>query len=137
VFLVDPAQVAEGFSEGQGVGVSVSKPYGGHAPQLDVGVAVASSNGEDLSTAKSAEFLVLSVVVPWALNDIEALQGVDKEASKIMGTLPLSECDASLVGGLAQYHVLGLGSFVLMSFFGFIFHQTSFFSSSTFLDLIP
>jgi hypothetical protein len=34
VFLVDPAQVAEGFSEGQGVGVSVSKPCGGHAPRL-------------------------------------------------------------------------------------------------------
>jgi hypothetical protein len=32
VLLVDPAQVAEGFSEGQGVGVSVSKPCGGHAP---------------------------------------------------------------------------------------------------------
>jgi hypothetical protein len=47
VFLVDPAQVAEGFSEGQRIGVSVSKPCGGHAPRLDVGVAVASSDGED------------------------------------------------------------------------------------------
>jgi hypothetical protein len=43
VFLVDPTQVAEGFSEGQGVGVSVSKPCGDHAPWLDVGVAVASA----------------------------------------------------------------------------------------------
>jgi tryptophanase len=82
VFLVDPAQVAEGFSEGQRIGVSVSKPCGGHAPRLDVGVAVASSDGEDHPTAKSAELLVLSAVVPRALNDTEALQGVDKKASK-------------------------------------------------------
>jgi hypothetical protein len=82
VFLVDPTQVAETFSEGQGVGVSVSKPYGGHAPRLDVGVAVASGDGEDHPTAKSAELLVLSAVVPWALSDTEALQGVDKEVSK-------------------------------------------------------
>jgi hypothetical protein len=82
VLLVDPAQVAEGFSEGQGVGVSVSKPCGGHAPRLDVCLAVASSDREDHSTAKSAELLVLSVVVPWVLSDTEALQGVDKKASK-------------------------------------------------------
>jgi hypothetical protein len=82
VFLVDPTQVAEGFSEGQGVGVMVSKPCGGHPPRLDVGVAVASGDGEDHPTAKSAELLILSDVVPWALSDIEALQGVDKEASK-------------------------------------------------------
>jgi hypothetical protein len=82
VFLVDPAQVAEGFSEGQRVGVSVWKPRGGHVPRLDVGVAVASSDEEDHPTAKSAEFLVLSDVVPRALSDTEALQGVDKKASK-------------------------------------------------------
>jgi hypothetical protein len=82
MFLVDPAQVAEGFSEGQGVGVSVSEPCGCHAPRLDVGVADASSDGEDHSTSKSAELLVLSTVVPWALSDTEALQGVDKKASK-------------------------------------------------------
>jgi hypothetical protein len=82
VFLVDPAQVAEGISEGQRVGVSVSKPCGGHAPWLDVGVAVASGDGEDHSTAKSAELLVLSAVVPRALSDTEALQGVDKKVSK-------------------------------------------------------
>jgi hypothetical protein len=82
VFLVDPAQVAEGFFEGQRVGVSVSKPCGGHAPRLDVGVAVASGDGEDHSTAKSAELLVLSAVVPRALSDTETLQGVDKKASK-------------------------------------------------------
>jgi hypothetical protein len=82
VFLIDPTQVAKGFSEGQGVGVLVSKPYGGHPPRLDVGVAVASGDGEDHSTAKSVELLVLSVVVPRALSNTEALQGNDKEASK-------------------------------------------------------
>jgi hypothetical protein len=79
VFLVDPAQVAEGFPEDQRIGVSVSKPCGGDAPRLDVGVAVASSDGEDQPTAKSAELLVLSAVVPRAT---EALQVVDKKASK-------------------------------------------------------
>jgi hypothetical protein len=82
VFLVDPTQVAEGFSEGQGVSVSMSKPCGGHAPWLDVGVAVASGDGEDHPTAKSVELLVLSAVVPRALSDTEMLQGVDEEASK-------------------------------------------------------
>jgi hypothetical protein len=82
VFLVDPTQVAEGFSEGQRVGVSVSKACGGYAPRLDVGVAVASGDGEDHSTAKSADLLVLSAVVPRELSDTEALPGVDKKASK-------------------------------------------------------
>jgi hypothetical protein len=82
VFLIDPTQVAEGFSEGQGVGISMSKPCGGHTPWLDVGVAVASGDGEDHPTAKSAELLVLSAVVPRALSDTEALQGVEQEASK-------------------------------------------------------
>jgi hypothetical protein len=83
VFLVDPTQVAKGFSEGRGVSDSVSKPCGSHAPWLDVGVAVASGDGEDHPTVKSAELLVLSTVVPRALSDTEALQGVDKKASKI------------------------------------------------------
>jgi hypothetical protein len=74
VFLIDPTQVAEGFSQGQGVGVSVSKPYGGHPPWLD---------GEDYSTAKSAELLVLSVVVPWALSDTEALSETRVELNKL------------------------------------------------------
>jgi hypothetical protein len=60
----------------------VSKPCGGHTPWLDVGVAVASGDGEDYSTAKSAELLVLSAVVPRALSDTETLQEVDKKASK-------------------------------------------------------
>jgi hypothetical protein len=82
VFLIDLTQVVERFSEGQGVGVSVSKPCGGHAPRLDIGVAVASGDGEDHPTAKSTELLVLFAVVTWVLSDTEALQGVDKEASK-------------------------------------------------------
>jgi hypothetical protein len=82
VFLVDPAQVEEGFSEGQRIGVSVSKSCGGYVPWLDVGVAVASSDGEDNPRAKSAELLVLSAVVPRALSDTEALQGVDEKAGK-------------------------------------------------------
>jgi hypothetical protein len=60
----------------------MSKPCGGHTPWLDVGVAVASGDGEDPPTAKSAELLVLSAVVPRALSDTEALQGVDEKASK-------------------------------------------------------
>jgi hypothetical protein len=82
VFFVDSAQVAEVFSEGQRIGIPVSKPCGGHAPRLDVGVAVASRDGEDHSTAKSAELLILSAVVPRALSDTEALQGVDEKARK-------------------------------------------------------
>jgi hypothetical protein len=84
VFLVDPTQVAKGFSEGQGVSVSMSKPCGGHAPWLDVGVTVASGDREDHPTANSAELLVLSTVVPRALSDTETLQGVDEKASKTM-----------------------------------------------------
>jgi hypothetical protein len=81
VLFVDSAQVSESFSEGQGVGIPVLKPCGGRAPRLDVGVAVACGDGEDHPTAKSVELLVLSAVVPWALSDTEALQGVDKKAS--------------------------------------------------------
>jgi hypothetical protein len=60
----------------------VSKPCGSHPPWLYVGVAVASGDGEDHPIAKSVELLVLSAVVTRALSDTEALQGVDKEASK-------------------------------------------------------
>jgi hypothetical protein len=63
-------QVSESFSEGQGVGISVSKPCVGHTPRLNVGVAVASGDGEDHPTAKSTELLVLSAVVPWAFSEL-------------------------------------------------------------------
>jgi hypothetical protein len=82
VFFVDLAQVAEGFSEGQRVGVSVPKPCGGHAPWLNVGVAVTCGDREDHPTAKSAELLLLSAIVPRALSDTKALKGVDEKASK-------------------------------------------------------
>jgi hypothetical protein len=45
-------------------------------------VAVASGDGQDHPTAKSAELLILSVVVPRVLSDTEALQGVDKKVRK-------------------------------------------------------
>jgi hypothetical protein len=51
-------------------------------PWLNVGVAVASGDGEDHPTAKSAKLLILSVVVPWALSDTKALQRVDNETGK-------------------------------------------------------
>jgi hypothetical protein len=50
VLLVDPTRVAKSYSEGQGVGISVSKTCGGLAPWLDVGVVVASGDGEDHPT---------------------------------------------------------------------------------------
>jgi hypothetical protein len=50
--------------------------------ELGLVVAVASGDGEDHSTSKSAELLVLSAAVPRALSDTEALQGVDNKASK-------------------------------------------------------
>jgi hypothetical protein len=60
----------------------MSEPCGGHAPWLDVGVTVASGDGEDHPTEKSAELLILSAVAPWALSDTEALEGGDKEEGK-------------------------------------------------------
>jgi hypothetical protein len=56
------------------------KSYGSHSPWLDVGVAGASSDGKNHLTVKSAEVFVLSAVVPWALSNTEALQGVDQKA---------------------------------------------------------
>jgi hypothetical protein len=82
VVFIDSTQVSNSFSKGQGVGSSMLKTCGSHAPRLDVRVAVASGDGEDHPTAKSVEMLVRSVVVPWALSDTEALQGVDKKAGK-------------------------------------------------------
>jgi hypothetical protein len=58
------------------------KSCGSHSPRLDVGVAGASSDGENYPTAKSTEVFVLPSVVPWALGNTEALQGVDQKAGK-------------------------------------------------------
>jgi hypothetical protein len=82
VFLKDPAQVAESLSDGQGIGILMLKSSGSHSPRLDVGVAGASGDGKNHPTTKSAELFVLSVVVPWALSNTEALQGVDQKAGE-------------------------------------------------------
>jgi hypothetical protein len=82
VFLEDPAQVAESLSDGQGIGIPMLKSCGSHSPRLNVGVAGASGDGKNHPTAKSAEVFVLSVVIPWALSNTEALQGVDKRRGK-------------------------------------------------------
>ncbi|PVH62770.1 hypothetical protein PAHAL_3G392500 [Panicum hallii] len=79
VFLEDPAVVAESLSDGQGIGIPMLKSCGSHSPRLDVGVAGASGDGKNHPTVKSAEVFVLSVVVPWALSNTEALQGVDQK----------------------------------------------------------
>jgi hypothetical protein len=82
VFLEDPAQVVESLSDGQRIGILMLKSCGSHSPRLDVGVAGASGYGKNHSTAKSAEVFVLSAVVPWALSNTEALQGVDQIAGE-------------------------------------------------------
>ena len=60
----------------------MSKSCGGYSPWLDVGVAGASGDGDDHSTAKGAEVFVLPAVVPWALGDSKTLQGVDQKAGE-------------------------------------------------------
>ena len=45
VSFKNPAQITECLPDGQGIGVLVSKPCGGHSLWLDVGVAVTSSGG--------------------------------------------------------------------------------------------
>jgi hypothetical protein len=80
VFLEDPAQVAESLSDGQGIGIPMLKSCGGHSPRLDVGVARASGVGKNHPTV--VEVFILSTVVPWALSNTEALQGVDQRAGE-------------------------------------------------------
>jgi hypothetical protein len=82
VLFKDPAQVSESFSDGQGIGILMSKSCGSHSPWFDVGVAGASGDGENHPTATSTEVFVLPAVVPWALGNAEALQGVDQKAGK-------------------------------------------------------
>ena len=57
----NPAQIMECLSDGQGIGVLVPKPRGGHSPWLDVGVAVTFDDDQDHPAAK-------------------ALQGIDQKA---------------------------------------------------------
>ena len=59
----------ERFPDGQGIGVLVPKPRGGHSPWLDVRVAVASGDDQDHPAAEGTMVLVLSTVVPWAFRN--------------------------------------------------------------------
>jgi hypothetical protein len=77
VFFKNPAKITECFSDGQRVGVLVSKPRGGRSPRLNVGVAVAPGNDQDHPAAEGTMVLVLSAVVPWAFCNAKVLQGVD------------------------------------------------------------
>ena len=77
----------------------MSESCGGHAPRLDVGIAAASGDGNDHSTAKSAEMLVLSAVVPRALGNTKALEGVDQKAGKT-GLLMANALSPSFFGHL-------------------------------------
>ena len=82
MFFEDPTHVAESLSDGQGIGILMSESCGNYSPRLDVGVASASGDGQDHPTAKSTKVLVLPTVVPWALSNTEAHQGVDQKAGK-------------------------------------------------------
>jgi hypothetical protein len=82
VFLEDPAQVAESLSDGQGIGIPMLKSCGSHSPWLDVEVAGASGDGMNHPIVKSAQVFVLSSVVPWAISNTEALQGVDQKVGE-------------------------------------------------------
>ena len=76
------AQITECLPDGQGIGVLVPKPCGGHLPSLDVGVAVTSGDDQDHPAAEGTMVLVLSVVVPWMFCNTKALQDVDQKAGK-------------------------------------------------------
>ena len=77
MFLENLAQITESLSDDQGVGVSVPKPGDGHSPWLDVGIAVTFGDDQDHPAAKRTMVLVLPAVVPWALRNAKALQGID------------------------------------------------------------
>jgi hypothetical protein len=77
VFFKNPAQITKCFSDGQGVGILVSKSCGGRSPRLDVGVAVAPGDDQDHPAAEGTMVLVLSAVVSWAFRNAKVLQGVD------------------------------------------------------------
>ena len=65
----NPAQVTECLSDGQGIGVLVPKPYSGHSPWLNIGVAVTSGDDQDHPAVEGTMVLVLSAVVPWAFRN--------------------------------------------------------------------
>ena len=90
----NPAQVTQCFPDGQGIGVEVPKPCGGHSPWLDVGVAVTSGDDQDHPAAEGTMVLVLSAVVPWAFRNAKAFQGIDQEAGE-------TRCSLAIVLGLS------------------------------------
>jgi hypothetical protein len=90
VFFKNPAQITECFSDGQRVGVLVSKPGGSHSPWLDVGVAVAPGDDQDHPAAEGTMMLVLSAVVPWALRNAKAFQGVDQKVGETRCNLAIA-----------------------------------------------
>jgi hypothetical protein len=90
VFFKNPAQITECFSDGQGVGILVSKSCGGRSPGLDVGVAVAPGDDQDHPAAEGTMVLVLSAVVPWALRNAKAFQGVDQKAGEARCSLAVA-----------------------------------------------
>ena len=78
----NPVQITDYLPDGQGIGVLVPKPYGGHSPWLDVGVAVTSADDQDHPVVEGTMVLVLSTIVPWAFRNAKAFQGIDQEAGK-------------------------------------------------------
>ena len=52
VSFKNSAQITECLSDGQGIGVLVPKPCGGHSPWLDVGVAMTSGDDQDHPAAE-------------------------------------------------------------------------------------
>ena len=86
----NPAQITEHFPDDQGIGVWVPKPYGGHSPWLDVGVAVTFSDDQDHPAAEGTMVLVLSAVVPWAFRDAKDFQGIDQQAGEARCSLAIA-----------------------------------------------
>ena len=88
--LQNPAQITECLSDGQGIGVLVPKPCGGHSPWLDVGVAVTSGNDQDHPVVEGTMVLVFSAVVPWAFCNAKAFQGIDQETGEARCNLAIA-----------------------------------------------
>ena len=93
----NPAQITECLPDGQGIGVLVPKPCGGHSPWLDVWVAVASGDEQDHPTAEGTMVLIIPTVVPWAFRNTKALQGVDQKAGEARCSCRVEMTD--LMGG--------------------------------------
>ena len=90
MFFKNPAQITECLPNGQGIGVLVPKPRGGHSPWLDVGVAVTPGDNKDHPAAEGTMVLVLSAVVPWTFHNAKAFQGVDQKAGEARCSLAVA-----------------------------------------------